>query len=250
MYTENPTEELDELRSHLRILSRTTAAAIADYGEIDELLDQIVNIICEELGYDHFGIGLAGEEGRIVYRAGCGMPEEYKSHLNATRGEGIIGWVFQTGEPLLVPDVRREPRYLEKRSTTSSELCVPLRTHKRMIGVINVESDRRGRFTSRDLELLTTIANVVSGSLQRILQHCAAAERDTLKLESLTPREREVLRNVIAGISNKEIAQELKIKVNTVETHLRHIFTKLGVQSRTEAMAWVEQQEIWRSQHS
>jgi DNA-binding NarL/FixJ family response regulator len=146
--------------------------------------------------------------------------------------------------------MRREPRYRQRRQTTSSELCVPLRTHKCVIGVINVESDRPGRFTSSDLELLTTVANVVSGNLERILNRNAAVERDRLKLKSLTPREREVLCKVTAARSNKEIAQELKIKVNTVETHLRHIFTKLGVQSRTEAMAWVEQRETWRSQHS
>ena len=96
---------------------------------IEELLDQIVNIICEELDYDHFGIGLADEQGRMVYRGGCGMPEEYISRLTEP-GEDIVGWVFKNGKPLLIPDVRREPRYRQKRRTTSSELCVPLRTHR------------------------------------------------------------------------------------------------------------------------
>jgi signal transduction protein with GAF and PtsI domain len=99
MFPENHDKDMAELRTQLRILSRTTAASIADYDTIDELLDQIINIICEELGYDHFGIGLADEKGRIVYRAGCGMPEESGGRLTAARGEGIIGWVFQSGKP-------------------------------------------------------------------------------------------------------------------------------------------------------
>ena len=167
-------------------------ASIADYDEIEELLEQVVNIICEELDYDHLGIELADEKGRMVYRAGYGMPEEYTGRLKEP-GEGIVGWVFKNGKPLLIPDVRHEPRYCQKHRITSSELCVPLRTHKRVIGVINVESDRPEQFTSHYLELLATIANVVSGSLERTLSRTAAIERDRWILEGLTPREREVL---------------------------------------------------------
>jgi len=54
--------------------------------------------------------------------------------------------------------------------------------------------------------------------------------------ESLTARELEVLEMVAAGWSNKEIAIKLAITETTVKSHLRSIFTKLGVLSRTEAV--------------
>lgn len=53
--------------------------------------------------------------------------------------------------------------------------------------------------------------------------------------ESLTDREKEVLNLVATGITNREVAQELFISVNTVKVHLRNVYTKLGADSRTEA---------------
>lgn len=57
-------------------------------------------------------------------------------------------------------------------------------------------------------------------------------------LEPLSEREGAVLRLLARGLTNKDIAQTLLLSVRTVEAHLRSIFAKLGVQSRTEAALW------------
>jgi DNA-binding NarL/FixJ family response regulator len=58
------------------------------------------------------------------------------------------------------------------------------------------------------------------------------------ELESLTPKEREVMIYVARGFRNREIAEELGISVKTLETHMKHIFDKLGVASRHEVIYW------------
>jgi LuxR family maltose regulon positive regulatory protein len=55
--------------------------------------------------------------------------------------------------------------------------------------------------------------------------------------EPLTERELEVLRLVAAGTSNREIAVRLTVTLGTVKKHLNNIFGKLGVESRTQALA-------------
>jgi len=74
-------------------------------------------------------------------------------------GMGITGKVAETGEPLLVEDVSKDPHYIALKSGSKSELAVPLKIDDKLIGVVNVESARLNAFNEEDLELLTLLAN-------------------------------------------------------------------------------------------
>ncbi len=72
----------------------------------------------------------------------------------------------------------------------------------------------------------------------------APSEALPAKQPALTEREVEVLRLLARGYSNAHIAQELGISGPTVRFHLRNIYDKTGLQSRTEAVAWAIQQGL------
>jgi NarL family two-component system response regulator LiaR len=87
-------------------------------------------------------------------------------------------------------------------------------------------------------ELRRAIKAAAAGQVQLSPQASAYLVREVRAPETtgaLTERESEVLRLLAQGQSNKEIAQTLQIVEDTVKTHVKHILSKLGVQSRTQA---------------
>lgn len=92
--------------------------------------------------------------------------------------------------------------------------------------------------------------NVVSqemvGSLTRIVQGRRQPEKPTTSapIEKLTPREKEILRHLADGLSNKEIGRELGISDGTVKLHVKSILRKLNARSRVEAAVIATQQGI------
>jgi DNA-binding CsgD family transcriptional regulator len=62
-------------------------------------------------------------------------------------------------------------------------------------------------------------------------------------LTTLTHRETEIIRLIADGKRNSEIATSLHITINTVETHLRNIYSKLDIRTRTEATRWYWQRQ-------
>jgi GAF domain-containing protein len=68
--------------------------------------------------------------------------------------QGLCGAALALREPVVVPDVTRDPRYLTTFSTTASEAVVPVLRHGAVVGLIDVESDRLNAFIPPDIDFL------------------------------------------------------------------------------------------------
>ena len=88
------------------------------------------------------------------------------------------------------------------------------------------------------LHLVGLGGNLFPTSISTAFANLPAAQDDT----HLTPRERDILRGLVAGRSNKEIANSLGTTDMTVKAQLRHLLRKLGVNNRTQAALWAREQ--------
>ena len=82
-----------------------------------------------------------------------------------------------------------------------------------------------------------TIQVQLSSSVARRLLDLAGGEEGPRPLPDLTRRERQVLALLGEGLGNKEIAERLRVSLNTVGSHLKHVYAKLGVANRAQAAA-------------
>jgi DNA-binding NarL/FixJ family response regulator len=89
----------------------------------------------------------------------------------------------------------------------------------------------------------------VTGRVLSAYRHGAAPALPGAEVEALTPREREVLALIGAGLSNTEIAAELTLGEGTVKTHVGHIFSKLGLRDRAAAVVFAFDHGLVRPGH-
>src|ERR1043165_3035096 len=73
-------------------------------------------------------------------------------------GQGVTGWVAETGVPMRIGNVAKDRRYVAVQRNLRSELAVPLKIGGRIIGVISCDSSRLNHFTPEDEALLSTLA--------------------------------------------------------------------------------------------
>jgi LuxR family maltose regulon positive regulatory protein len=98
----------------------------------------------------------------------------------------------------------------------------------------------------RSADTTPTCARPARAYLDTVLVSCAPLARGATPpgLEPLSERELDVLRLIAAGHANAAIAGELVVALSTVKTHLHHIYAKLGVRSRTQALARAREQRL------
>jgi GAF domain-containing protein/ligand-binding sensor domain-containing protein len=139
--------------------------------DLDSVLDQVARLVQRSFDYDHVGIALI-ENGYAVYKVGAGelweQPDfQFRPGRLKVGQEGITGWVAAEGKPHLAPDVTLEPHYVwMEGSRTRSELALPLIVKDRVIGVLDVQSNRLDAFDESDLVVLQSLADQAAVAIE------------------------------------------------------------------------------------
>ncbi len=140
--------------------------------ELDELLKEIMNTLKKIIEFSAGGIFLIDlEKNEIgsIYIVGYG--ERLQKEPNLKIGQGLIGSVAKSGEPVVVADVSLDPRYFEAHPGTKSEVVVPIKLNNKTIGVLNLESDHLGAFDLHAVSLLSAFATQAAISIERTRLH-------------------------------------------------------------------------------
>jgi diguanylate cyclase (GGDEF)-like protein len=102
------------------------------------------------------------ERQELTFELALGEKAKDVSSFRVKIGEGVAGWVAETGKPTIVNDASRDPRFSGKFDSktqfrTRSILCAPLISRGRTIGVVEIINRLGGRFSQADLEILLTL---------------------------------------------------------------------------------------------
>lgn len=94
-----------------------------------------------------------------------------KKEVRLARGQGIAGWVTETGEPLVLGDVQSDPRFFRRADEKSSFItrdmvCVPVRSKNRVIGALQAINKKKGAFDDEDKDVLMALANQVAIAIE------------------------------------------------------------------------------------
>jgi serine phosphatase RsbU (regulator of sigma subunit) len=95
-------------------------------------------------------------------------------------GKGIVGHVIRTGEVVCATDVSLDPRYVQGRAATRSEVAVPIQLDGRTIGAFNLESDQPAAFRPKDVEVLRFFAEATAIAVEKAMLHQRLTSADEL----------------------------------------------------------------------
>src|SRR3982750_1593496 len=152
-----------ELLSTLSELGREVTSVL----DLDELLAKIPVLIARLTRFSAFSVYLLDEQLQVLTIGyAVGYPEGVPETLRLRVGQGVVGAAVQEGRPILVNDIREEPRYRGPLRNMLSQLAVPMRRKGKGIGALNLLNEVEGAFTSVDEALLRQFAAHVAVAIE------------------------------------------------------------------------------------
>src|SRR3989475_10145106 len=182
---------VDKLRMLLDI-TKTISRSL----DLDEVLNVVMDTLDSLIPYDAAGIYLVKCSRPLAERDG--EPDETcVFHTEAVRGydiadlqelglkmgEGLIGHVGVNVKPYIARDVRNDPRYINARARTRSEMVAPIISNEEVIGVFDLESDELDAYSDDDLEVLMLLASQVAIIIEKVMLHEQLIEKQRLQTQ-------------------------------------------------------------------
>ena len=164
--------------------------ALSEPFDLDEVITAIFQSLRQVVDYDAAAIYLVNRRSRqLELVSASGYPEGSDEAFGLQVGQGIVGWVAKTSEPVIVPDVTTDRRYVAARPQTRSEVATPLVIAGRTIGVFNLESDLDDAYHDGHLELLSAFAAQAAVAIERAQVAHDLVERRRLEKELAIARD-------------------------------------------------------------
>ena len=172
--------ELEKLRSenYKELLEREqinnffSTSLLLKY-DVDEILWDVTRNLIAKLDFEDCLIYLWNEDKtRIVQRAGFGLKDSKELLMrfpyDLAPGQGIVGTVAATGIPLIVPDTRKDSRYIPEGYSGLSEICVPIKYEDEVLGVMDSEHSELEFFNQNHLQMMNTISALMAAKIKSI----------------------------------------------------------------------------------
>lgn len=167
-------------QARILVLLNEIARELSSILNVDELLNRVAELLRKLIDYQMFSILLLDSSGeKLQHRFSLRFNENIHLKHEVPLGRGIVGIAAQTCKAVLVPDVSKDPRYVEANPETRSELAVPLIYKDKVIGVLDLEHTRRNFFTDDHRRTMMTLAAQVAIAIEnaRLYEQIARQER-------------------------------------------------------------------------
>ncbi|MGC8856555.1 MAG: GAF domain-containing protein [Anaerolineae bacterium] len=165
--------EVERFRLRQLNLVRQVSAQVANVMDVDELARRVTDLIQKTFHFYYVAIfTLEPGSQSLKFRSSASAPRKGRKKasiaLEVEVGEGLIGAAAARGEQILCPDVRSEPRFrfVDSLPETRSEIVLPLKVEDRLLGVLDVQSNRLNAFHPNDVLILSTLADNIARAIE------------------------------------------------------------------------------------
>lgn len=215
--------------------------AITSIFDVDQLLRQTVDLIRDRFGFYHVGIFLLDETGEwAVLREAtgeAGAQMKAQGHRLAVDGTSMVGWTALHGEPRIAWAAGKDPvRFAHPLlPRTRSEMTLPLIIGGRVLGVLNVQSEKEAAFDQEDMRVLQSIADQVAIAIENARR---LSDEATL-LEATSPIYR-ASRRLTTAVSSTDVADAVIASVaETVADGCTVIAFEFSPEGEPEALLYL-----------